>query len=269
VSEAYYSYAQNAWLSRWYHYGPQGETRYLTDSAGNVADTYTYAAYGLQMASTGTDPNPYRFGGSVGYYSDPMADGLVLCGQRWYSPAYARWLSRDPVGYAGGANLYAYCGGDPVNGVDPSGTLTKANFWDAWNHWADKTGTPIAYRFADVDTRVPVANKLSSSLYAGCPSGTSQIDMTFGYETTGGWDKLIVGGISLHLVGTLTVKGHSWAFDGKLFADPDTYTFHSRAHGARRPGFGDIGNAIGGARPGKPFLVYMTGYKPVHDRGTF
>ena len=36
--------------------------------------------------------------------------GLILCGQRWYSPAYGRWLNRDPAGYAGGADLYSYCG---------------------------------------------------------------------------------------------------------------------------------------------------------------
>jgi len=40
--------------------------------------------------------------------------GLILCGQRWYSPAYGRWLSRDPAGYAGGADLYAYCGDNPI-----------------------------------------------------------------------------------------------------------------------------------------------------------
>ena len=35
-----------------------------------------------------------------------------------------RWLTRDPDGYDGGMDLYAYCMNDPVNGVDPSGLLT-------------------------------------------------------------------------------------------------------------------------------------------------
>ena len=108
--------------SLWYHYGPQGETRYLTNSTGAVADSYVYNAWGYPVSVAGTDRNPYRYGGSVGYYTDPNAEGLILCGQRWYSPAYARWLSRDPAGYAGGANLYAYCGDNPVGGVDPDGT---------------------------------------------------------------------------------------------------------------------------------------------------
>ena len=32
--------------SLWYCFGPQGETRQLTDSAGAVADTYLYSPYG-------------------------------------------------------------------------------------------------------------------------------------------------------------------------------------------------------------------------------
>ena len=40
---------------------------------------------------------------------------------RYYSPALGRFVSRDPIGYDGGINLYAYCGGDPVNYRDPEG----------------------------------------------------------------------------------------------------------------------------------------------------
>jgi hypothetical protein len=38
-----------------------------------------------------------------------------------YDPATGRWLSKDPIGISGGLNLYAFCGNDPVNYVDPSG----------------------------------------------------------------------------------------------------------------------------------------------------
>jgi uncharacterized protein RhaS with RHS repeats len=34
-----------------------------------------------------------------------------------------RWIQRDPIGYAGGVNLYEYVGGRAVAGVDPMGTL--------------------------------------------------------------------------------------------------------------------------------------------------
>ncbi len=41
---------------------------------------------------------------------------------RYYAPSLGRFVSRDPIGFAGGINLYAYCYGDPINYWDPSGT---------------------------------------------------------------------------------------------------------------------------------------------------
>jgi uncharacterized protein RhaS with RHS repeats len=32
-----------------------------------------------------------------------------------------KWLTPDPIGERGGANLTAFCSGDPINNVDPLG----------------------------------------------------------------------------------------------------------------------------------------------------
>jgi RHS repeat-associated protein len=45
----------------------------------------------------------------------------TLNGLRFYDPAAMRFLTRDPIGYDGGINLYAFCGNNPVMGVDPLG----------------------------------------------------------------------------------------------------------------------------------------------------
>jgi len=89
-----------------------------------VTPTPVYEAYGSM--TYGAAVAQYGFGGQFGYYIDPET-GLVLCGQRYYDPGAARWLTRDPLGYAGGVNLYAYCGNNPIGAADPDGT---SPWWD-------------------------------------------------------------------------------------------------------------------------------------------
>ncbi len=104
--------------SLWFVYDGQGATRALVDASGNYF-AYTYTAYG-QTVSAGSYPPPFAYGCQYGYYAPP-GGFVVQCGARWYFPYLGCWLTRDPIGYSGGPNLYEYCGCDPVNGVDPSG----------------------------------------------------------------------------------------------------------------------------------------------------
>ncbi|MBF8297237.1 MAG: repeat protein, partial [Bacteroidetes bacterium] len=74
--------------------------------------------------STGplADVNPYRFS-SKEY--DPKT-GLYYFGGRFYESNFQRFSNQDPIGEAGGINLYQFVGNDPVNNVDPFG------FFDSW-----------------------------------------------------------------------------------------------------------------------------------------
>src|SRR5207253_489122 len=48
-------------------------------------------------------------------------NGLYSCRARYYSPTFGRFVSEDPIGFAGGVNVYAYAAGSPTNLTDPSG----------------------------------------------------------------------------------------------------------------------------------------------------
>ncbi|MGN6092541.1 MAG: RHS repeat-associated core domain-containing protein [Luteibacter jiangsuensis] len=56
--------------------------------------------------------------------------GWYLLGTRPYDPALRRFLAPDAMSPfdAGGVNRYTYCGGDPINRVDPSGHVWE-NPW--------------------------------------------------------------------------------------------------------------------------------------------
>jgi RHS repeat-associated protein len=49
--------------------------------------------------------------------------GLYFYRARYYDPKAGRFITKDPIGFAGGDyNLYAYVGNNPLSAIDPSGT---------------------------------------------------------------------------------------------------------------------------------------------------
>ena len=113
----------------YYHFDGLGSTRNLTEHDEDVSDSYTYSAFGETVASSGlATPNPFKFNGAHGYYTNQETAEFYVR-RRTYSPAFIRWLSRDPLSFDGslrfldGPNLYSYVGNQVPNEVDPSGLL--------------------------------------------------------------------------------------------------------------------------------------------------
>lgn len=78
------------------------------------------AMYDSCGASASAPANPFGFGGQFVYYTDAET-GAILCQHRYYDSATRRFINRDPIGYGGGLNFYAYCANNPINSADPSG----------------------------------------------------------------------------------------------------------------------------------------------------
>lgn len=58
---------------------------------------------------------------NCGYRYDPESKNYYVR-NRYYAPALGRWLTRDPIGYRGGINLYGYVQSSPVAALDPLGS---------------------------------------------------------------------------------------------------------------------------------------------------
>ncbi|MEA3087233.1 MAG: hypothetical protein QOC89_4930 [Paraburkholderia sp.] len=105
----------------WHHHAhDNGQVYDVTDTNGDVVWEPRFSGFG---AFRGTErrgdrlfDEPLRF---AGQYADEES-GLHYNTFRYYDPETGRFVSQDPVGLAGGVNLYAYAA-NPVGWIDPLG----------------------------------------------------------------------------------------------------------------------------------------------------
>jgi len=105
-----------------------GSTLALTDESGAMVESYSYDAWGRVLGvydAAGVQISESAVGNRILWQGREYtwSTGLYYFRARWYDPITGRWLSKDPIGIAGGLNQYVAFGNNPVNFVDPYGLL--------------------------------------------------------------------------------------------------------------------------------------------------
>jgi RHS repeat-associated protein len=95
-----------------------GSVTSLTNGSGAVAASYTYDTFGNLASSTGSVMNPFRY--TAREWDGEMGSHFYRA--RFYTSMFGRFVSEDPIGFAGGAvSFYQYAFNNPVAFDDPLG----------------------------------------------------------------------------------------------------------------------------------------------------
>jgi len=105
-----------------YHFDYRGSTVALTDSSGQVTESFQYSPYGL-LLSGDASKTPFLFNGMYGVMTD--ANNLYYMRARFYNPEIKRFINQDillgSIGEGQTLNRYAFVTGKPISFVDPFG----------------------------------------------------------------------------------------------------------------------------------------------------
>lgn len=93
-----------------------GSITALLSPTGEQKEGVRYTAFGEEDCYLSAS-NPWRFASK----RTDSETGLIYFGNRYYNPKTHRWVTADPIGTAGGPNLYAYLNNNPLGQFDPLG----------------------------------------------------------------------------------------------------------------------------------------------------
>ena len=107
---------EGAASNTYYHHTDHlGTTRAVSDENGAVVWEAETEAFGSVLSENGTKVFTASFTGKL-YDEDA---GMYYFNARWYDSELGRFVTQDPA--RDGVNWYAYCNGNPVKFIDPTG----------------------------------------------------------------------------------------------------------------------------------------------------
>ena len=176
----------------------------MSGGSWQVVERYRYDAYGkVTVCSPNGNPiggNASQVGNTILYAGETFdsSTGLYYDRARYYDPQLGRFISQDPMGAAGsGSNLYAYCGDNPTDGVDPTGInwftnigarlFLKGHADAAAADWAAGNMTGTASEITDLVNNIiiyggynyPLASDLLKNWLDGAPSNPYVLSETW------------------------------------------------------------------------------------------
>lgn len=91
----------------------------IDSNFGRIAEHFDFDEFGVDLEDERESLIPFGFAGGL-YDRDTK---LTHFGARDYDATTGRFITKDPIGFAGGdTNLYGYVANDPINFIDPRGT---------------------------------------------------------------------------------------------------------------------------------------------------
>ncbi len=103
----------------------EGRQRAVAEGSGGLHSAILDGSDGYSgFRASGAVTNSHSYGEAR--LSQPNAPGLSFFRNRVYDQETGRWTQEDPIGIAGGINLYQFNGNDPATYSDPYGLCPDA-----------------------------------------------------------------------------------------------------------------------------------------------
>ncbi len=123
----------------WYLQGNNYNVEALTDRTGKVVERYAYTPYGAItfVNNPGPDGKMYTADDIIAGSASARGNSFFFQGReldtetgnyyfrnRYYSAGLGRFMSRDPLRFRAGLNLFGFVYNNPISWLDPTGLLT-------------------------------------------------------------------------------------------------------------------------------------------------